>query len=170
MSKVVLPVGTLRQPNDYVCGPTALKLVFEYWGRTDISLQTIVKAAKTTRRDGTLPKNLILAARSFGFSVGQKFDATLKDIEHTIDQELPVIPVYQDWEVGRPFYQDWDDGHYAVIHGYDQDQLYISDPSFDEGYRTLNKVWFFERWYDHDPFSKRHYNQWMMIVKPRKKV
>ena len=154
MKKAVLQIGTIRQPNNYVCGPATLKLVFDFFGKK-ISLDEIIFVAKSTFEGGTSPKNLIKTARKFGFKTLQKSNATITDIEKQIEKQFPVIIVYQ----------AWGDGHYSVIYGFNKTYFFISDPAFEKGYRKIKKEVLVNSWHDFDMHGKP-FNQWMMVIKP----
>ena len=116
-----------KQPVVKDCGPTCLRIVSKFYGRS-ISLQEIRKLSGTTREGSSL-LGLSDAAEKLGFrSLGLQIDfKTLKN-----DIPLPCII-------------HWNKSHFVVVYKIDKrNVVYISDPSY--GLVKYNKGDFIKSW------------------------
>jgi predicted double-glycine peptidase len=147
----MLAVPDVRQATDYTCGASALQAVLMYWG-IEVREDELAKACRTTANDGTNRHSLIRVAKEYGLQVtaaAPMSDATLR---RHLDQGHPVILSLQAWSgVDKPDYaKRWEDGHYVVAIGYDQERLYVEDPSIlgSKGWMTFKEL--DARWHDYD--------------------
>lgn len=116
-----------KQPDSKDCGPTCLRIVSKYYGKT-ISLQEIRNLSETTREGSSL-LGLSDAAESLGFkSLGVKIDfKTLQE------------------EISLPCIVHWNKNHFVVVYKIDKSgKVYISDPSY--GLITYAKEEFIKFW------------------------
>ncbi len=116
-----------KQPDSKDCGPTSLRIVSKFYGKT-ISLQQIRQLSETTREGSSL-LGLSDAAEKLGFkSLGVQIDyKTLKD------------------EVPFPCIVHWNKVHFVVVYKIDKTgTVYISDPSY--GLITYTKEEFIKSW------------------------
>ena len=76
---------------------------------------------------------------------------TIHNLEYYISCKQPIIIAFQAWaDPGVDYKNDWDDGHYAVVIGYDKDYLYFEDPSLLGSIGYIPKAEFLDRWHDVD--------------------
>lgn len=119
-----------------LCGVASLKMVLDYYG-IEQSEAELARLAGSSETHGTSAEGLIAAAKTLGFE-GFVLDlATFADIERYIGAETPVIV---DW-----FSQD--DGHYSVVVGLDEKNIYLEDPELGHQ-RSLTRETFFRVWFD----------------------
>ncbi|KAF2339756.1 peptidase domain-containing ABC transporter [Flavobacterium tistrianum] len=114
-----------RQADQKDCGPTCLKIIAKYYGKT-INIQELRDFSETTREGSNL---LFLsgAAEKIGFrTLGVKL--SVKRIE---EAPLPCI-------------LHWNDNHYVVLYKIKKGRYYISDPAF--GLLDYNKEEFVKFW------------------------
>ena len=114
-----------RQADHKDCGPTCLKIIAKYYGKT-INIQELRDFSETTREGSNL---LFLsdAAEKIGFrTLGVKL--SVKRIE---EAPLPCI-------------LHWNKDHYVVLYKIKKDKYYISDPAF--GLLEYNKEDFVKFW------------------------
>ncbi|SHL00104.1 peptidase domain-containing ABC transporter [Chryseobacterium polytrichastri] len=119
-----------KQPDAKDCGPTCLRIVSKYYGKT-INLQQIRDLAQTTRIGSSL-LNLGTAAEKLGFrSRGVKVN--FRVLAESI--QLPCIV-------------HWDKRHFVVVYNIKkqgrEETVYVSDPSY--GLLTFKKKEFIKRW------------------------
>ena len=99
-----------KQTESKDCGPTCLKIITKYYGRT-INIQELRKYSETTR-DGSNLLMLSEAAEKIGFrTLGIK-----ASIEKLNDTPLPCI-------------LHWNKNHYVILYKIKKEIYYISDPS-----------------------------------------
>ncbi|WP_292009905.1 peptidase domain-containing ABC transporter [Chryseobacterium sp.] len=116
-----------KQPDTKDCGPTCLRIISKYYGKT-ISLQQIRNLSETTREGSSL-LGLSDAAENLGFrSLGIKIDF------NTLNEEVPL-----------PCIVHWNKNHFVVVYKIDKTgKVYISDPSY--GLITYPKEEFINLW------------------------
>ncbi|MGH1520711.1 peptidase domain-containing ABC transporter [Chryseobacterium sp. JK1] len=116
-----------KQPDTKDCGPTCLRIVSKYYGKS-ISLQQIRNLSETTREGSSL-LGLSDAAENLGFrSMGVQIDF------NTLTEEVPF-----------PCIAHWNKNHFVVVYKIDKNnKVYISDPSY--GLITYSREEFIKSW------------------------
>ncbi|CAD0223415.1 peptidase domain-containing ABC transporter [Chryseobacterium sp. D764] len=116
-----------KQPDTKDCGPTCLRIVSKYYGKS-ISLQQIRSLSETTREGSSL-LGLSDAAENLGFrSMGVQIDF------NTLTEE-----------VSFPCIAHWNKNHFVVVYKIDKNnKVYISDPSY--GLITYTREEFIKSW------------------------
>jgi ATP-binding cassette subfamily B protein len=115
-----------KQPDAMDCGPTCLRMIAKYHGRS-ISLQKLRSNSETTRAGSSL-KGISDAAEKIGFrTLGVKVDF----INLTENAPLPCIVF-------------WNEQHFVVVYKIKKDKIYISDPA--HGLLVYSKQEFLENW------------------------
>lgn len=116
-----------KQPDTKDCGPTCLRIVSKFYGKS-ISLQQIRNLSETTREGSSL-LGLSDAAEDLGYrSLGVQVDFK------TLKEEVPL-----------PCIVHWNKNHFVVVYKIDKnDVVYISDPSY--GLITYSKKEFIKFW------------------------
>ena len=116
-----------KQPDFKDCGPTCLRIISKFYGKT-ISLQQIRHLSETTREGSSL-LGLSDAAEELGFkSLGVQIDFK------TLVEDVPL-----------PCIVHWNKVHFVVVYKIDKtEKIYISDPSY--GLITYTKDEFIKFW------------------------
>lgn len=116
-----------KQPDAKDCGPTCLRIVSKFYGKT-IPLQQIRDLSETTREGSSL-LGLSDAAESLGYkTLGVQIDFK------TLQEEVPL-----------PCIIHWNKYHFVVVYKIDKSgKVYISDPSY--GLITYTKEEFIKFW------------------------
>ena len=116
-----------KQPDAKDCGPTCLRIIAKFYGKT-IPLQQIRNLSETTREGSSL-LGLSEAAENLGFrSLGVQVDF------NTLQEEVPL-----------PCVVHWNKQHFVVVYKIDKSgKVYISDPSY--GLITYTKEEFIKHW------------------------
>lgn len=145
--RLILPVPYLQQPKWYFCGPACLSMLFMYYG-IDHSVGEIARVAGTTEEVGTTHEGLLTAARHFGLSACEEYNASYAHITEALHRGEPVI-LYTHWpDDTEKKYGELDEMHYLLAVGYDHGHLVVHDPDYEDGEPN---VWFpdwelFMRW------------------------
>ena len=114
-----------KQPDAKDCGPTCLKIIAKYYGKT-LPLQKL-RNLSSTNREGSSLLGLSSAAESMGFrTLGVKL--SLNKL-----QEVPL-----------PCILHWNQGHFVVLYQIKNEKYYISDPG--HGLLKFNKEEFLAFW------------------------
>jgi len=147
----LLNVPDVRQPSNYSCGPTSLQAVLSYYG-LDMKVNELINMTNCTPENGTLPENIANAATKLGFSAAVKENMTLEDLQQYIGQGTPVIIDAQAWKDNKTDIQNWTDdqidGHYMVVIGIDNENVYFEDPAVLGSRGYINNQEFLDRWHD----------------------
>jgi predicted double-glycine peptidase len=156
----MLAVPDVRQSTDYTCGPSALQAVLGYWG-IEAREDELAKACLTTAENGTNRHSLIRVAQAYGLRALPKAPMSTPMLKGYLRQGYPVILAIQAWSgvSGKDYSREWDDGHYVVAIGYDQERLYVEDPSIlgGRGWMTFREL--DRRWHDCDAGPEDKYSR-----------
>jgi len=168
---VLLNVGEYRQQTKWTCGPGALKIMLDYFGR-NISEKELIKLTGCNEKIGTPPDKLCSALQSLGYRTFQQMNASISDVENFLKAGLPVIVAYQSLDdqpygtVPEPD-QDKRYGHYAVIMGSNKTHFFLSNPEKDSAYDPIHKNVFLKLWWDKDLLERRLFNRWFIAAFPK---
>ncbi len=145
--KTVLDVKPFQETlNASMCGPASLKIVLDYYGLNK-SEKELAKLCNVDSDLGVDDKSIKKVAQDLGFKVQIKNDSSFDDIEKWLKKDVPVMV---DWFTrGRTDYTDADvsDGHYSVVCGLDEENIYLQDPEIG-GMRKLDREDFMTVWFD----------------------
>jgi len=143
-----------------MCGPASLKIVLAYYG-VEKSEKELAKLCRAKKDMGTDDKGIKKAAADMGFKVKIKNNSNFKDIENWLDKDVPVIVNW--FTRGRVDYTDADvaDGHYSVVCGLDDKNIYLQDPEIG-GIRKLGREDFMTVWFD---FVGKHIKSDELIIR-----
>jgi predicted double-glycine peptidase len=145
-----IKIKNIRQSNTYSCGAACLMSILAYYNKFDGNESELAKKLKTNYDDGTSPENIIKTAKEFGLNSYMKENCTVDDLKKFVSNKIPVILSYQAWSNDNK--EDWkeeeDDGHYSVLIGVDDKNIYFNDPSLlnKKGYIPIKE--FMDRWHD----------------------
>jgi ABC-type bacteriocin/lantibiotic exporter with double-glycine peptidase domain len=131
--------------HDSMCGPASLKIVLGYLGMEKEEQELAELVGKTDL--GTNDTGIKSAAEALGFKVVVKNESSFDDIQEWLDKDVPVIVNW--FTRGRSDYSDSDvaDGHYSVVTGLDEHNIYLQDPEIGET-RTISRDDFMRVWFD----------------------
>jgi hypothetical protein len=139
-----------RQVTEYSCGANALQSVLSYWG-SDVDEAELMKLLHTTEKEGTYPEDIVRGARRLGFEAEARDNLTLDEVQRFTAQGHPVIALAQAWlsekAMASSVAEEWDTGHYVVILGVDEDNVYIQDPFARMGKAFMPRRAFEEHWH-----------------------
>lgn len=133
--KIALP--NVTQMTDYTCGAAALHAICAYFGvgPEDERAFEIEMAMPLTGAD---PIHITTAATRFGLEVEEHRPMTIAQLENCLDEGRPVILMLQ----------AWGEGHYVVAVGYDDEVVYVEDPSIEGSRGFIDRGELDARWHD----------------------
>ena len=114
------------QPDSMDCGPTCLRMIAKYYGRS-ISLEKLRSFSETTRLGSSL-QTLSNAAERIGFRT-----LAVKINLQSLKQNAPL-----------PCICFWNERHYVVLYMIKGNRFYVADPA--KGKRIYSKSEFLENW------------------------
>lgn len=153
MIKVHLP--KVRQSKYYDCGAAIFRSICKLYKKGPKTAKEFIKICKTTK-NGTKPENIVNAAKMFGLAAILIENLKLKDLKIFLDLGIPVICNIQAYGIG----------HYVAAIGYDEEYIYLEDPSLSKhrGYLSYHK--FTRRWTDADDNGYVYYHTAIVIANP----
>ena len=147
MNKIMLDLKPFQETlHGGYCGPASLKILFSYYG-VEKTEQELTQLCGVDKDLGTDDKTIKKVAEQLGFKVEIKNFADYDHIQTWLENGVPVIV---DWFTrGRSDYNDSEvaDGHYSVVMGLDDDNIYLQDPEIG-GMRTIARDKFMSVWFD----------------------
>lgn len=147
-------VPLCRQSTSYTCGVASLQSILMYYGH-DYREDDLAEQLKSDEEEGTRPQRIVDFAKNLGVGVEWREQLTLADVHRYIDEGKPLLVAYQAWAAWDPVQPDynyeeqWEDGHYSILCGYDEKNLYFMDPSTLGTYTYLPNDTFLKRWHDY---------------------
>lgn len=155
---ILLTVPDVRQSTRYSCGASSLQAVLNYWG-IDVSESDLMELLHTTPHIGTDPEDIVSVATSFGLSASLSQDLSIDDLKKSINLKIPVIIRAQAWsgheengywvsEIPDNWEDTWKEGHYMVVIGVDNRNVYLEDPLLLGTRGKIPIDEFLTRWHD----------------------
>ena len=154
-----------RQATNYTCGAAAVGSMIHWLNpQLDFSEDHLAAEMKSDNVHGTIIANIERYARRLGLVTDWRDGWTMDSLEQSIRAGIPVLVLIQayrdsdevDWRT------DWDDGHFVIVNGIDQQNVYMMDPSQRGNYTYIPRAEFMDRWHDVDLFT-RHFQFGMTI-------
>ncbi|MBI5620327.1 hypothetical protein HY949_00935 [Candidatus Gottesmanbacteria bacterium] len=150
-------ITPILQPDDTTCGPSALKLALEIFGKHK-SISTLIELCKTNR-NGTSTKHLIAAINALGFSVLAVEYTTLTHLQSALryppNQPRAILVSYL-YDLDERQEPHPDSGHWAVVSAYSARNSRIVLLDSASG-KKKSYAWkeFRDRWMDFDLKRKK---------------
>jgi predicted double-glycine peptidase len=117
----VLTIPFYEQNTDYTCGPASLRMVLAYYGRS-IPEEELVPLLGTNDAMGTERNRMGEIIKSHNLIPFEQTDATLDDLRHLLQNQMPVIVRYLEEEENSD--------HYGVVVGINDTHIILNDPWF----------------------------------------
>lgn len=114
-----------KQPDQKDCGPTCIKIIYNYYGKK-IPIQQLRNISETTRSGSSLSR-LSDTFEKIGF--------------RTLGVKMPVNELY---DVPLPCVLHWNKNHYVVLYKIKKKKFYVSDPAY--GLLKYTKDDFLKHW------------------------
>lgn len=158
------------QITNYSCGAACAAIIMRFYGYVG-NEKKLIKRLNADPKSGIEPETIVKFFRDKKFKLKQIYEADLEDVQKYIDNGWVIIVAYQD-HAFKPTEIDYasslDNGHYAIINGYDNDKIWFVDPSSKKPNKSLRKEDFLQRWRDITTDFKI-YHRWMCAIGPRRK-
>lgn len=150
-NNILFHVPDTRQSANYSCGATALQAVLDYWG-IDIEEDELMALLNTSPDYGTDERDIVRVAQQMGLVAEIRDNITLEYLEKSTREGVPVIVDCQSWRgsaySNRSWADDWYDGHYMVVIGIDENNVYFEDPYMLGRRGFIPRSEFLERWHN----------------------
>jgi ABC-type bacteriocin/lantibiotic exporter with double-glycine peptidase domain len=129
-----------------MCGPTSLRIVLAYFGRT-VPEKAIARACRSSDRTGTTGQKMIRGAQRLGFPARIIDGANLQIIQRLLAKNTPVIVDWMSAIARRPAGNVLPCGHYSVVCGLDRRHIVLQDPAVGRR-RHIVRQDFLNLWFD----------------------
>ncbi len=168
----LLPLPPFQEtPHENLCAPATLKMFLMYWdlpGKEKNDME-LAEECGTDPDLGTTNEQFLETARRFGLDSSVKVEAEFDDIQKWLNKGVPVVV---DWFTPGPSEMeesDMPDGHYSIVIGLDDENIYLQDPEIGR-MRTIQRKQFFRVWFDFTTDWITHKDdmviRWMSAVYP----
>jgi predicted double-glycine peptidase len=152
----VVPVPIVAQQTDFTGGDVATLALLRYWQNAiyaSVPETSLYALLHTTSVNGTEPYDIATYLNGLPGMTATYVTAAngtqLSDLEAAVDRREPPIVDIQAWDSTPGAWSgDWSDGQYAVMVGYDADNLYFMDPSTVGHYGYIARADLAARWHD----------------------
>jgi uncharacterized protein len=147
----ILNVPDVRQATSYTCGVACAQAILNYYG-IDEREDRLVEQFGATAEHGTSPSQLLAGFALYGLTAVLKEQTTLDDLRMNLEQNIPPMVAIQAWLEKYPpldWSQTWEAGHWVIVVGLDERNIYFEDPSILGTRGWLTQVEFLERWHDY---------------------
>lgn len=155
------------QMNSWSCGVGVVQSVCMYygiWGYQD----EYAREMGTTSDQGTHPLRITAYLQKSGLKASLREGMTLDQLRKEVDQGHLVIIDYQAWgePADKDYRQEWEDGHYSLVVGYNDQAIFIEDPSLLGTTGYLKNQEFLDRWHDYEieGGKRREYVRMAIVV------
>lgn len=148
---IFLPLPILIQTTSYTCGSTSTAALLQGFGFA-VTEMSMTEELHSNNEVGTYYGEIVSALLRRGFSASARNGWTISQIREVLVRGGVVMVCYQAWkEDDGPWVLRWQDGHYSVVIGLDDTNIFLMDPSQDDGYfGYIPLVEFEARWRDID--------------------
>jgi uncharacterized protein len=163
INKKLLNFPNIRQSTNYTCGVSVTQAILLYYG-IDIREDILSKHLNPDKIKGTSINSIINYLNSKNLKTIHSNNMSIKDLINSIDNSYPIIICIQAYanEYKKTINKD---GHYVVVIGYDNNNIYFEDPSTPDatiGYLSFKDL--ISRWHDIDPETNQLLNKFGIIV------
>lgn len=167
---VQLPVPLVSQAANFSCGSACLYACLLYWLGENAPYQHEPDLWKPLRIDpdaGMDEHGAVEVAQQLGLHAVTRMNLTPDHLENLLAQGCTSILCIQAWRDPNdpspvPYKDDWEDGHYVVVVGMDDENVYFMDPSTRTAYTWLSRPVFQDRW--HSPSDEGDHRYGLGII------
>lgn len=166
----ILDVPNVQQQWDWDCGPAATMSVCAYFGENDLATEEeYITALGTDVNNGTPVSSVCNYLNTVGLNYEDKNNLTIQDLQRSIAMGSPVMTLIQDYEELPSDIVNQRAGHWVIVIGADDENVYLQDPSaYDtDGRVVMSALDFLSRWQDYDgtiPDSDTQYTHFGIAV------
>jgi predicted double-glycine peptidase len=167
----LIPLPPVRQATEYTCGPAALQSVLAYFGKAAQGEKALARQARANHVWGTTERDLRRLALRQGLKVRMQYDLSLAELKRRVRSGLPVIVGLQAWPTNPKRFdpENSNDGHYAVVIGFDRSRVWFMDPAASLGRRGWLKTGdFLKRWHWPDGRGRERRHFAMTLESPKR--
>lgn len=170
MNEVMYPGKTVafEQTSVYDCGAAAVRSIYASLTGVVLDDKSLKDKLEVDKVHGTSTEEIKKFFEEKGLAVFEAENQTVEDIKRELNKGKLCLVVYQAWGTEKE-YHELESGHYSVIFGVDDEDVYLLDPSIHKddglglGRRKLSLERFLANWRDKDDWG-RLYTRWCLAV------
>lgn len=167
VTRMVEGVPDVMQMDESSCGVGCVQAVamrLGHWGYQ----REWAESLGTTLESGTPPDGIVKGFLDIGVSAEVVEGMTLEALKDHLDAGRAVILDIQAWhgEPGYDYASEWEDGHYVVAVGYNDDLVFLEDPSLLGTLGYVTQAELAVRWRDYEVIDgkRREYVRSAIVV------
>jgi len=159
----LINVPIIYQCNNSACGIACVQSILGFYDN-HIYQEELYNELKFDKNEGTYIDNIINFFNKNNYECYHKVDTNINTIKNLIKNGIPVLTVFQAWNNKKNinWRDEWNSGHYSIIIGIDDNNIYMMDPSIQGNYGYIPIKDFISRWHDYD--NKKKYKQWICAI------
>jgi uncharacterized protein len=164
----MIDIVDVRQGTSYTCGISCAQAILNYYG-IDKREDLLANQFGSTEESGTSPDQLVSGLNSYGLTVTIKENSSLDDLKANINSDIPTMVAIQAWLDTYPpsdWSSNWEDGHWVIVTGMDDRNIYFEDPSLLGSRGWITHEEFLSRWHDYTgdpPCCNTEDRKWMHL-------
>jgi predicted double-glycine peptidase len=170
MTEVMFPNKTVafEQTSVFDCGAAAVRAIYATLTGVVLDEKSLKDKLGVDKINGTKTAEIIKFFEERGLLATEAENMSIENIQKELVEGKLCLVVYQAWGTEKE-YEELESGHYSVIYGVDDDDVYLLDPSIHKddglgiGRRKLSMERFLANWKDIDD-SGRIYMRWCLAV------
>lgn len=157
-----------QKPKSADCGVAAVRSIFTSLTGVVLDEDALRERLGTTEEQGTRTKEIIRFFEEKGLVCEESENNSIESIKKELGEGKLCLVAYQAWGTEEE-YQELESGHYSVIYGVDENDVYLLDPSIHEdegmglGKRKMRIDRFLDQWKDKNNRG-RVYDRWCLSV------
>jgi predicted double-glycine peptidase len=147
----LLDIVDVRQATPYTCGVASSLAILNYYG-IEAREDSLAERFGSTEEAGTSPQQIADGLASYGLEAILKVNTSLEDLSANLRNGIPTMVAIQAWLDSYPAYDwtsNWEDGHWVIVIGMDNRNIYFEDPSLLGTRGWMPKDEFLARWHDY---------------------
>jgi len=143
----ILKFPMREQKYDFDCSVAVAWSYLKHF-KINVEYNILLKTSKVCPVDGLHPQKLVNLFKKFGLDTKLEERKTIRFLKSQINKGIPVIVLLQHRKEYRKSWQDtWMYGHYGVVFGFDDNRVFIYNPSMG-GTKILTYDQLSCRWHD----------------------
>lgn len=150
------------------CGVAAVRSIYASLTGVILDEKSLKDRFNVKVNDSTRTEDIKMFFGEKGLNVIERENLSIEDIKRDLGEGRLCLVVYQAWGTEKE-YSELESGHYSVIYGIDDEDVYLLDPSIHKddglglGRRKLSLERFLANWRDKDS-QGRIYIRWRLAV------
>jgi ABC-type bacteriocin/lantibiotic exporter with double-glycine peptidase domain len=161
-------IVAFEQKSVFDCGVAMVRAIYASLVGVVLDEKSLRDKLGSKMEHGTRVEDIKKFFADKGLAMTETENTSIEDIKRGLGEGKLCLVVYQAWGTEKE-YSELESGHYSVIYGVDEEDVYLLDPSIHKddglglGRRKLSLERFLANWKDKDD-ADRLYTRWCLAV------